>query len=236
MRIFKLKREKQSTIKVLDNLAKINESMHQLDEAKECLEECIALKMDYFGEQNLDLSNSLHQFGCLCKKTQDYSESLEHLKTALKIRKQVLGLDHEDTASTIMQIGEIYFGQEQYDASLKCFNQILPVLKALESNQTRFDEWLVCHSFIGTIHFKVGRFELAITFLREAIQCEDFNFHMGVPIHDTLHYIGTALQFIQKQSEAIPFLKRGELLLIGREDKCHSDHSSPMTASFSLLM
>ena len=193
--------------------------MHQLNEAKECFEESITLKTEYFGEQNLDLSNSLHQFGCLCKKTEDYSESLEHLKSALKIRKRLLGLDHKDTVSTIMQIGEIYFRQEQYDASLKCFDQILPMLNALDDNQTRFDEWLVCQSFIGTINFKLGRFELAISFLREAIQYEDFDFHIGVPIHDTLHYIGCALQCIQKQSEAIEFLKRGEFLLIECDHK-----------------
>lgn len=191
----------------MDSLAKINESLQQLDEAKECFEECIALKKELFGEYHLSLSVSLHNFGCLYKKISDFSGSLEVFKSALRIRKQELGLDHEDTISTIMEIGELYFLQEHYDASLRCFDQVLPILDKMNNSACKK---FSCNHFTGVIHYKTNRFTSAVTFLQQAIQCEDSDISPSISIHDTVYYLGSALQQTHKHSEAIQFLRKGK--------------------------
>ncbi len=205
LRIFKLKRETSFIIESLDTLAEINESLDQLAEAKECFEENISLKAQYFGEQHCSLSLSLHKFGCLHMKMDNLEFGLEAFKSALQIRKVQLGLNHEATVSTIIKIAEVYFRQEEYDAALKYFDQVLPIIKQLDSARDMF----ACNHFIGVIHYEEERFDLAATFLKQAIVLECSNTSHDIAIHDTMFYLGSALQSTGKYSEAFQFLKKG---------------------------
>ncbi len=188
--------------------------MEKMDEAKECFEESISLKTEFYGDQHLSLALSLHEFGSLHLKLDNFSVSLEVLKSALKIRKHELGLNHEETTATIIKIGEVYFRQEEYAASLSCFEQVLSILKTFDNNGNSAKILFVCNSFIGTIHHKEGRFDSAVVSLKEAVQCKECNTSIGIAFHDTLQYLGSALQITNRHGEAIEYLQLGKFIFI----------------------
>ena len=67
-------------------------------------------------------------------KKGDYDAALEYYNKALDIRKQVLGENHPDTATSYNNIGAVYLRKGDYDAALENYNKAKVVLEQILPN------------------------------------------------------------------------------------------------------
>ena len=92
-------------------------------------------KVREYEKSGIELTAALHQAVEYCVKNNILREFLEanggevvgilkrewNLDDALKIREEVLGKDHPDTATTYNNIAGVYYNQDKYDEALKLY-------------------------------------------------------------------------------------------------------------------
>ncbi|TAF07500.1 MAG: CHAT domain-containing protein, partial [Nostocales cyanobacterium] len=72
--------------------------------------------------------------------------------------------------SALNAIGNIHYQQEEYDLSLKYYNQALEVNKTVDNKKSKkFLEALTFHN-IGLVHLKQKNYNLALNFLQQALE------------------------------------------------------------------
>lgn len=204
-----MKRDHKCTIDTLENLARINERNNKFEAAKECYEDCVNLKKEFLGEQDLSVARTLHELGCLLIRMNQRKGALEIFESTLRIRKRELGFQNKDTIATIMKIGEIYLRNQDNETALKCFDQALPL--TLEICGPDHIDAATCNQTIGAIHCEEGRFQKSVMFLEEAFRIQDnMETTDATQVSYTCHHLGHALCMVGHHAQAIDYLTKGK--------------------------
>lgn len=160
-------REGSSTDPVLWN--KIGIAYHQrqqLNDAKKSYERAIKLKKDYV--------EALNNLGTVYYASKSYRRAISWYKKALK-----LAPNEPKSASIYMNLGTAYFARKKYEDATKTYQtalQLDPQVFERHSNygvlleERSVTERAKYHFYVAKLYAKEGRNELAIQYLRKALE------------------------------------------------------------------
>lgn len=109
-----------------------------------------------------NIGNMYHEMG-------NFSNALDYLGKALKIRKNILGMAHPDTALTYNNIGVVYYALAKYDDSLFNHQMALKIQKNLDNEHLN-----IANSYIniGNIYWKQDKYQKALNYHRKALKIQ----------------------------------------------------------------
>jgi tetratricopeptide (TPR) repeat protein len=148
-------------------LGKAYYSLAFYDEAFVHHERALALRLELFGPDHLDVAISYNNTGMLYRKKVEYDQALEHVQKALAIRLKQLGPDHPDVADSYNTIGILHNNKGEYDKTMEYFQKALAIrLKGL-----RPDHPDVAKSYdnIGAMHYKKDEHDQAIAYYQKSL-------------------------------------------------------------------
>ncbi len=151
----------RSTLRSLNNLAGIYETMGRLEEALSHYETCYAQRKQVLGEQNPDTLSSLNNLGYINQVMGRLEEALSHYETCYDQRKQVLGEQNPDTLRSLNNLAGIYQRMGRLEEALShsetCYAQRKQVLG--EQNPSTLSSL----NNLGYINQAMGRLEEALS-------------------------------------------------------------------------
>jgi tetratricopeptide (TPR) repeat protein len=140
--------------------------MQQLDNAKKSYEKSLKLKKDYV--------EAMNNLGTVYYAQKSYRRSISWYKKALKIAP-----NESKSASIYMNLGTGYFARKKYDDATKAYQvalQMDPQVFERHGNygvlleERSVEERAKYHFYVAKLYAKDGRNELAIQYLRKALE------------------------------------------------------------------
>lgn len=86
--------------------------------AQKYLNKSLSVRLDYYGENHLNIASSYTALADLKQKQGDPETSKDYLLKSLVIRRNKLGEIHPDVSNNYLKLGELFFQQSQYDSAL----------------------------------------------------------------------------------------------------------------------
>lgn len=140
----------------------------EYEEAEKTLEKAFSYGMEYFGERNYLVAQSLNNLGGLNTETGNYNAALKLHKQALAIRRSIYGDEHEDVAHSYNNIGVVHwflgnrFKVEEY------FIQTLELRRRLLSPPHPDIAGILYN--MGFVYRDRGDYRTAIEYFEEALE------------------------------------------------------------------
>jgi tetratricopeptide (TPR) repeat protein len=138
----------------------------QLDQAKKSYEHALKLKKDYV--------EAINNLGTVYYAQKSYRRAIKYYKKALKIAP-----NDPKSASIYMNLGTAYFARKKYEDATKSYQVALtmdPQIFERHSNygvlleERTVEERAKYHFYVAKLYAKDGRNELAIQYLRKALE------------------------------------------------------------------
>ncbi len=170
----------------LIELAGLYEKMDNMNEAKECYEDCIEIQKTSMPNARSAVAKTMFKFGILMVKMDEEDKALSLLQQALKIQKKASG--SHDHLPTLLKIGEIYMQKCLYKEALET------LLKTVSKwPEHRVEEAADCNRNIGVIYIALEDFENALPYLRDAVDLYEKNDIEDDRRSSSLHLYGKCL-------------------------------------------
>ena len=138
----------------------------QLDQAKKSYEHAIKLKPDYI--------EALNNLGTVYYATRSFRRAISWYDKALKIAP-----DQPRSASIYMNLGTAWFARKKYDRATTAYQQALQLDPTVFEHHSNFGVMLEEHSvqdrakyhyYVARLYAKMGKSELALQYLRKALE------------------------------------------------------------------
>ncbi|MEE0961827.1 MAG: DUF2225 domain-containing protein [Bacteroidales bacterium] len=135
---------------------------------------------------------SYNNIGIVYNNLGDYDKALEYHNKALKIRKEVLGEKHPDTAGSYIGIGSVYKILGDYDKALEYHNKALEIYKEVLGE--KHTDTAASYVGIGNVYDDLGDYNKALELYNKALEIQKEVFGEKHP--DTAgSYIGIGLVY-----------------------------------------
>jgi len=140
--------------------------MLRLDEARKAYEQAIKLKPDYV--------EALNNMGTIYYAKKSYRRAISWYNRALK-----LSADQPRAASIYMNLGTAYFARKKYDQASEAYQTALKIDPDVFEHHSNFgvmleertvEERAKYHYYLAKLYAKSGRNELALQYLRKALE------------------------------------------------------------------
>ncbi|MEM9273387.1 MAG: tetratricopeptide repeat protein [Cyanobacteria bacterium P01_F01_bin.143] len=194
----------------------------QYDLAVSPFEEALELNKKILGEENPDVSVSLHNLALLCKSQGKYSEAEPLYIQSLELDKKLLGEEHPNIASSLNNLASLYRAQGKYSEAEPLYIQSLELLKKrLGEEHPNIASSL---SNLAMLYTDQGRYSEAEPLALQALELDKKLLgeeHPGVAI--SLNNLAILYYHQERYSEAKPLFE--EALKIA-EAKLGVDHPS----------
>ncbi len=87
----------------------------------------LAIRDRIYGDNHLDVAQSLNSIGTVLNKMGKPEEALVHLQKGLEIRLKLLGNEHLHVAASYHNLRSVYYSQGQYEQALEYFQKDLDI-------------------------------------------------------------------------------------------------------------
>jgi tetratricopeptide (TPR) repeat protein len=140
--------------------------MQQLDNAKKSYEHALKLKKDYV--------EAINNLGTVYYATKSYRRAVSWYKKAIK-----LAANEPKSSSIYMNLGTAYFARKKYEDATKAYQVALQMDPQVFERQSSYgvlleersiEERAKYHFYVAKLYAKDGRNELAIQYLRKALE------------------------------------------------------------------
>ncbi|XP_022787350.1 uncharacterized protein LOC111327429 [Stylophora pistillata] len=173
-----------------------------------------------------DTANIYHKLGLSYCALNDFSKSLEGHQQALKLMKTHLG-DHDLTASSLKEIGVVYFRMGRYDAAEEKLQNAADLMT--EISKTEHEETANALFYLGEVYLALGKHKEACDSGKEALKIRlrllgehidtAVSFHSLGSIYFEMNDVRRAVSCFQRASELKQKLL-GEHLETARSHHC----------------
>lgn len=141
---------------LLNNAARYMHNHAVLTEVEPFYVKALAIRKDLYGEENLDVADSLHNLGWLKDDQGKYAEAEPLCLQALEIRRHKLGEQSSIVAESLQRLGHLKIAQGKYAEAKTHFNKSIDILKeASDSNDSMLAEGL---SNLGYVFMYQGKY------------------------------------------------------------------------------
>jgi len=171
-----------------------------------------------------------HDLGATFRLIGELQKAEPHLRRAVALRKQVLGLDHEDTLRSQNSLAVLLAALGNREEALPLFEETLKLRKAILGP----DHINTLQSMGNLAHFywSVGKSDLAVPLFEETLKLQKAK--LGPHHRDTLHgmnNLASGYQAAGKPDLAVPLLE--ETLKL-RRAMLHPNHPDTLTSMSNL--
>lgn len=171
-------------------------------------------------DDDLRVANLHHHAGSMREVWGDYDQALDHYEHALTIFEQQLGREHPTVASSVNNLGNVYFRLGDYEGALAQYS------RALELREAVFGPG---HPLIGStlnnlgnVHQERGDYDSALDFYRRSLALREQILPEGHPVlAGSFNNIGYTLEKLGDYDGALISHQRALEL---REQALGSDH------------
>jgi len=151
----------------------------------------------------LYLNNAGYEF----HQAGEYERALPLFEQALQIRREVLGLQHTDTASSLHNLAALYYSQGEYDKALPLYEQALQIRKQVLGLQ--HPDTALSLNNLAFLYYSQGEYDKALPLLEQALQINKQV--LGLQHPDTATSLSSLAGFYDSQGEydkALPLLEQ----------------------------
>jgi tetratricopeptide (TPR) repeat protein len=167
----------------LNNIGSIYHGLGNNPQALHYLKEALEMRRAiYLDNNHPDVATSLYNIGMFYHslKLKDHKEALEYLRQALEMRRKIYGEDHLDIATTLNNIGSVYYNLNKHQEALESYKQSLQIEKKMYSeNHLSLENH---HSRIASSYKNIG---LAYLGLKKYLKSLKY-FEQAAEIYDIL--------------------------------------------------
>lgn len=160
-----------------------------------------------FKENKLILANLNEIIGVIRRMQGKYREELAYHKKVLKTRKEILGINHPQIATSCNNIGTAYYNMGKYEIALKYFSEALEIRKKV-LGETHV-ETATSYSNIGTVYSDMGKYETALKYFDTALKIrKELLKEIHIDIAVTYNNIGYTYNKMGKYKTALEYHER----------------------------
>jgi tetratricopeptide (TPR) repeat protein len=109
---------------------------------------------------NLCISNTLNG---------NYSQALSYGIEALSLRRKNLGKNHMDVASSLSELGIVYYAREDFDKSLSSFREAMRIYSKAPDCAERSTRICSLLNNIGCVHYSMGKVATSLSTFNECL-------------------------------------------------------------------
>ncbi len=156
---------------LMETMGKVYRNLGLYDLAASLLEKSLFLKQKVYGDEHIEVANSLHILAVLYDTQGKYQEAESMFRQSLAIKKKTLGQDHPEVASSLNSISIVNWNQGKYEETETLLQRALAIKeKILGPDHLHVEETL--EQYARLLH-KVDRtgeaekMEARVKFIRE---------------------------------------------------------------------
>lgn len=154
--------------RMMDTIGEVYMNLGLYKQSAPLLEKAFELRQEVFGENHIEVAESLYNLSLLCAEEAKYDEAENLGKRSLTIREKVLGPEHPDTAEGLSNLGEIYRKMGKFDEAESFFRRSLDIReKALEPEHVDVASSL---NSLANVAQHQGKYDLAEPLYKRALK------------------------------------------------------------------
>jgi len=152
---------------ILRNIFCSHIRLGRFGKAQPIIEEAIRLKMAFYGNNDVEVADSLHKLGIVFVSKNNFGSALQTFHRALRIYRSASELSQ--ISEIIFKIGCIHFQINEFMAALMAFEEAMDIEQSLhiDGKPTDGRAEILCH--LAFVKIKLKQYGDAIIFLEEAL-------------------------------------------------------------------
>ncbi|MCP4547702.1 MAG: tetratricopeptide repeat protein [bacterium] len=158
----------QDTLKSIDRMGYLLESMGRFDEAHTYYEEGLEGRRRTLGNDHPETLAAINNMGLIVSKMGRLEEAQVYYREALEGYRRVLGNDDVETLTSVLNMGSLLKAMEQYDEALIYFNEALVGNRRVLGDN--HPNTLVVINNLGDLYHALGRLDEAESYFREVLE------------------------------------------------------------------
>ena len=152
---------------LLQVLGKVYRQLGRYEEAGPLLHQSLQIRREHFGEEHVDVAQSLNELGWVLYGQGDYDQAENVYKDALSIRRKLLGRNHLDVAESLYNLSMVVFYKGFYDEAEALVREAITIYSSHPDEKQQ--DIIDLRSLLGSILRFKGNYEEALPLLREAL-------------------------------------------------------------------
>ena len=196
-----LKAQPRIQATLMETMGAVYTSLGLYDQAVPLLQSALDTRKALFGEEHVDVAQSLDRLGEVLVLKADYDRALPMYREALALRRKLLGNENIDTARSVYGLADLLGRMGDFSAAEPLFREALELRRKLAGEKSAE----VAQSIEGLALnlFDQGKFDEAIKLMREAVALQR-QLHDGPhpSLADALNNLGWVLSETGQYKEA----------------------------------
>lgn len=157
--------------KALSNMALMQYQLKSHTEAFDLYQQALQIQRDHYkSDNNLDVAASLNSIGLVLFGQGMHDTAKKCFYDCLRIRRDILGLDHHDVAIVHYNIATIHLETGDDAGAIKCYNETLRIERKALGPQHH--DVVLTLQHLGLVYQQRGELEKALPYLEEALDIE----------------------------------------------------------------
>ena len=179
------------------------------------------------GESDIEKARRYNNIGWVYYNSMgDYDEALKYYEKSLAIRKEKLGENHLDTATSYTNIGLIYKKKGEYDKALKYYEKSLAIRKEKLGND--HPDTATSYTKIGLVYREKDEYDKALEYCMKTVKIYENKRGQDHPDTATSYNnIGTVYRAKKNYDKALEYYQRALKI---REEKIGKEHPDTATS------
>jgi non-specific serine/threonine protein kinase/serine/threonine-protein kinase len=206
--------------RLMNSMGKVYRNLGLHEQAEQMLQQALTLRRDAYGEEHLEVAQSLHNLAVLYRARGRFAEAESLLVPALASKERSLGANHLDLAGTLTELAVIYRRQGRFDEAEPLFQRAVIIReRALGPDHPELARTL---NSLANLYAVQGKFPEAEQLYRRALTIREAALGPDHPtVGSTLNNLAIVNAQQENHAEAVEF---GERALAVREKVLGPDH------------
>lgn len=164
-----LQNDPEILARMFDVLAEAYLNLWNTEKAEELYKKSLAIKQDIYGDDHIEISNSLHNIGHIYVQDGKFEEGDSLLTIALQIRRENLEPNDPDIGLTLQRLGFLKQRTGDSEMAEKLYSEALAIFQSSSDEQSVMEAASLTNS-LGMIYERRAEYDQAAANYRQAIE------------------------------------------------------------------